>query len=156
MLTTIPVKEAEELFKKGVRLVETNHLEQAATLFETALGLEQQNGGEPSPRIMSYYGYTMAFARKKYNDGIKLCKAAVEKEFFNPDLFFNLGDIYLARGDKKSARVAFRRGLSLAPNHPKIRARIKEMGVRRSSVIPFLGRDHFLNRFLGVLFREAD
>jgi tetratricopeptide (TPR) repeat protein len=156
MTTTLPVKEAEVLLKKGIRMLETNNLEQAATLFETAFGMEQKNGCEPSPRVMSYCGYTMAFARKKYNDGLRMCRAAVEKEFFNPDLFFNLGDIYLARGDKKNAHVAFNRGLSLAPNHHKIRARIKEMGVRKRAVIPFLDREHFLNRFLGALLRESD
>ncbi len=98
----------------------------------------------------------MAFARKKYNDGLQLCKKAVEKEFFNPDLFFNLGDIYLARGDKKNAHLAFSRGLALAPEHPKIRARIKEMGVRKGPVLSFLDRENFINRFLGALFQDNE
>lgn len=156
MPQVLHVKEAEELFQKGMRLLQTNHLEQAATLFETALTLEQKNGGEPSPKILSYCGYTLAFARKKYNDGLQLCKRAVDKEFFNPDLFFNLGDIYLARGDKKNAHFAFKRGLALAPEHAKIRARIKEMGVRKGPVLSFLARDNFINRFLGLLFRDTD
>ena len=156
MPPTLQVKEAEDLFQKGLRFLQTNHLEQAATLFETALTLEQKSGSEPSPKVLSYCGYTMAFARKKYNDGLQLCKKAVEKEFFNPDLFFNLGDIYLARGDKKNAHLAFKRGLALAPEHPKIRARIKEMGVRKGPVLSFLDRENFINRFLGALFQEND
>lgn len=156
MPQTLQVREAEELFQKGVRLLQTNHLEQAATLFETALSLEQKSGNDPSARLLSYCGYTLAFARKKYNDGLHLCRRAVEKEFFNPDLFFNLGDIYLARGDKKNAHLAFSRGLSLAPEHPKIRARIKEMGLRKGPILSFLSRTHFLNRFLGALFRDSD
>jgi len=155
-MPTLQIKEADELFHKGIRMLETNHLEQAATLFETALTLEQKSGADPSPKLLSYCGYTMAFARKKYNDGLQLCRKAVEKEFFNPDLFFNLGDIYLARGDKKNAHLAFTRGLTLSPEHPKIRSRIKEMGLRKGPVLNFLHRDNFINRFLGVLFRENE
>jgi tetratricopeptide (TPR) repeat protein len=156
MPPTITSKETDELLRRGIRLLETSHLEEAATLFEAALSLERKNGSEPPPRLLSYCGYTMAFARKKYMDGLQLCKTAVEKEFYNPDLFYNLGEIYLARGDKKNAHAAFTRGLALAPEHAKIRARMKEMGVRRSPVLSFLDRDNVLNRFLGALFRPDD
>jgi tetratricopeptide (TPR) repeat protein len=150
------MKEADDLFQKGLHLLAHHSFDQAAVCFEKALSLEQQNGAEPPARLLSYCGYTLAFARKKWNDGLKLCKAAVEKEFFNPDLFFNLGDIYLTRGDKKKAHRAFTRGLTLAPDHPKIRSRMMEMGVRKTSVISFLSRDNFLNKILGVLFRKDD
>jgi tetratricopeptide (TPR) repeat protein len=153
MPPTVTSKETDELLRKGIRLLETSHLEEAATLFEAALTLEKKSGSEPSPRLLSYCGYTMAFARKKYMDGLQLCKTAVEKEFYNPDLFYNLGEIYLARGDKKNAHAAFTRGLALAPEHAKICARIREMGVRQNPVLPFLDRDNVLNRFLGALFR---
>jgi predicted negative regulator of RcsB-dependent stress response len=150
------MKEADVLFQKGLHFLAHHSLDQAAVCFENALTLEQQSGGEPPAKLLSYCGYTLAFARKKWNDGLKLCKAAVEKEFFNPDLFFNLGDIYLTRGDKKNAHLAFKRGLTLAPDHPKIRSRMMEMGVRKTAVIPLLSRDNFLNKILGALFRKDD
>ncbi|MEE9218373.1 MAG: tetratricopeptide repeat protein [Acidobacteriota bacterium] len=149
-------RQSEELFQQGLRLLEMNHLDQAATMFEEALKLDQQEGSEAAPRLLSYCGYTLAFARKKYLDGLKLCKMAVEKEFFNPDLFCNLGDIYLSRGDKKRAHKAFRRGLSINPQHAKIRSRIQEMGERKGNIISFLSRTHFLNELLGKLFRAGD
>jgi len=150
------MRKTDELLQKGMHLLERNNLEQAAVLFESALTMEQREGEDPSARLLSYCGYTLAFARKKYLDGLKLCKRAVEIEFFNPDLFCNLGEIYLARGDNKNAHRVFMRGLSISPEHAKLRSRIKEMGLRKRDPLPFLSRDHFLNRWIGQLFRTND
>ncbi|MCZ6779690.1 MAG: tetratricopeptide repeat protein [Acidobacteria bacterium] len=150
------MKESDELLQKGKYLLERNNLEQAAVLFESALTLEQREGEDPSARLLSYCGYTLAFARKKYLDGLKLCKRAVEIEFFNPDLFCNLGDIYLARGDKKSAHKAFLRGLAISPEHSRLRSRMKEMGIRKRNIFSFLSRQHRLNSWIGQFFRAND
>ena len=139
---------------EGMRQFSTHTLSEAAGYFEHALALVRENGSRPSPRLLSYCGYTTAPVRKKYDQGLEMCQLAVEQEYFNPELFCNLADVYLACGDKAHAHQAFNQGLAMNPGHVRIRDRLREMGIRRQPVIQSLPRDHFLNRTLGSLARN--
>jgi tetratricopeptide (TPR) repeat protein len=148
------MQDAHRKFRLGLEHLAYRRLEQAASCFEDALARVRRGGFKPSPKLLSYCGYTLAMARKKYSQGLSLCRAAAEREFFNPDLFYNLGEVHLARGDRAGAHHAFRRGLALNPAHVRIRQRLKLMGIRKPPPIGFLPRCNVLNRVLGMALRS--
>ncbi|MEE9217775.1 MAG: tetratricopeptide repeat protein [Acidobacteriota bacterium] len=143
----------QKIFQIGLGFLGSRQLLRAANCFETALALERRNGNDPSPKLLSFFGYTLALARRKYEQGLKLCRVAAEREFFNPDLLCNLGEIHLACGDRARAHHAFRRGLALTPNHRRICLYIREMGIRKAPPVGFLSRHNLINRVLGRALR---
>jgi len=71
-----------------------------------------------------------------------------------PDLFlsggtFSLGMYGLFTGDRKIAHSAFQKILKIRGDFVLVKELLKKMGMRRSPVLPFLSRDHWLNIFLG-------
>ena len=154
MTKLIKTTEVQRLIMEGMRHFATHTLSEAAGYFEHALALAHEAGSRPSPRLLSYCGYTTALVRKKYEQGLNMCELAVEQEYFNPELFCNLADVYLACGDKAHAHQAFNKGLAMNPGHVRIRDRLREMGIRRQPVVQSLARDHFINRSLGRFVRS--
>jgi hypothetical protein len=57
--------------------------------------------------------------------------------------------VLIYAGRRKDAHQAFMRGLSIQADHQGIIRALKDMGVRRRPVIPFLSRDNPLNVYLG-------
>ena len=82
-------------------------------------------------------------------EAIQLSERAVSKEFYNPDLFCNLGLIYMRCGKRGPAFRAFKRGLALKSNHLRIAKALKKYEDRSMRFLNFLPRRHFLNRWIG-------
>ncbi|HEU4401975.1 MAG TPA: hypothetical protein VFT43_07700, partial [Candidatus Polarisedimenticolia bacterium] len=85
----------------------------------------------------------------------EICEGAVRAEFYNPELYLNLGRVYLKGGDRARAFGAFVRGLQLSPRHPALIQSIRRLGIRRRPVLRFLGRRHPFNRVLGRMRATA-
>ncbi|MEW5805955.1 MAG: hypothetical protein AB1756_01135 [Acidobacteriota bacterium] len=145
-------KPAESCFLKGMKeLKKGNHMD-ALVHFEAALDLEKKYGkAVPQSRYLSYYGLCVGIVTKDVKEAINLCKKAVELEFYNPDLFHNLGYVYLLAGMRLEARNAFIEGLKMQNNHREILQDLKRLGVRRKPIFPFLHRSHILNKIAGKL-----
>jgi tetratricopeptide (TPR) repeat protein len=146
-------KPAEETFRKGLEALHSSGGEkEAMALFEASLLLDSRHqNGSGQPRYRSYYGLCLATQGKKVREGLKLCRKAGEDEFFNWEIWFNLGKVEMAAGNRFKAHNAFLRALHLSPRKAEVRAYLQELGLRRPPVFSFLSRDHFLNRFLGRL-----
>jgi tetratricopeptide (TPR) repeat protein len=142
---------AERSFRKG--LVSVNHGDYVAGLayFEAAIRLEKQRGVAPPPRLVSYYGVCLAEATDHLDEATEACERALEAEFYNPDLYLNLGRVYLIGGQREAAHRTFVGGLRLQGDHPGIRTVLRRMGLRRRPVVRFLGRSNPVNRLLGRL-----
>lgn len=110
-------------------------------------------GATSDADVMSWYGVALALAGVDRLRGVTLCEAAVRRSGrdVSADLLHNLGRAYLAVQYKKEAADALRRGASIQPDHQGIRATLKEMGVRRSPILPFLSRKNPVNKYLGLL-----
>jgi len=147
------MKDAQQMYRRGLDHLAARRLGEAAKCFEAALAIVRKHRLEPPAKLLSYCGYTLALARRKYGQALSLCRAAAEKEFFNPDIFYNLGEVHLARGERGRAHETFCRGLALNPSHVSIRKRLKRMGVRQSPPIGFLARHNIFNRMLGRALR---
>jgi tetratricopeptide (TPR) repeat protein len=139
----------EEFFKAGVFLLRRDKTKEALTAFKRSL-LVREN----EPRYMSYTGLCLALALGKVREGQVLCEKAVEREFYRPELFLNLGRVYMLAGNRRKAHMAFRKGLALDRENRDIRVQLERMGVRKPPVFPFLDRRHPINKLAGkVLYR---
>jgi Tfp pilus assembly protein PilF len=109
----------------------------------------------PTMKYRSHYGLCLALLTDRQAEAFQLCRQATETEFYNPDVFWNLGRVALMRGDRRSAFRAFRRGLQVDSGHPGLRFDMKQMGRRRKPTFPFLDREHALNRVAGMLWAQV-
>lgn len=146
-------KPAEDSFRKGVQAMKSQlRRKEAMALFEASLLLDsraQKTSGQP--RYRSYYGLCLSSTKGKMKEALKLCRRACEDEFYNYEVWFNLGKVEREAGNQHKAQRALVRALHLSPRKGEIREELKSLGLRRSPLFSFLGRDHALNRFMGRL-----
>lgn len=134
-----------ETVEKGISLAREGRFFEALKVFDDDLCFTQH------PTAMSYYAVSLANVEGNYDKAISLCLMAAEKEFYNPDIYLNLGRIFLLNGQKSVAIKAFRKGLKYDGSHNALIKEVRVLGVRRRPVVPFLPRQNFVNRFLGIL-----
>ena len=102
-------------------------------------------------QLRSWYGLALGLARRRYQEALDLCQSAVKQEFFNPELYVNVAQLNLAYGFRAESLRYLRRAKMIDPGNETIERLLGEMGPRRSPVLGFLPRRHFLNRWLGAL-----
>ena len=144
-------KPAEDSFRKGVQALQ-NKLKQkeAMAFFEASLLLDsrkQKNSGQP--RYRSYYGLCLSTTKGKMREALKLCRKATKDEFYNHEVWLNLGKVEKEAGNQLKAHKALLRALHLSPHKTEVREELKNLGLRREPLFSFLGRSHALNRFMG-------
>jgi Tfp pilus assembly protein PilF len=102
-------------------------------------------------KYLSFYGLCLAVCSDRLEEARSICEAAVRAEFYNPDLYRNLGRVYLRAGDRLQAFGSFVRGLQLNPRHAGLLGEIRRLGIRKRPVVRFFPRSHPVNRILGRL-----
>jgi len=102
-----------------------------------------------SPAARSYYGVSLAMRRQQLADAVRYCREAVDREPLRGEWYLNLGQVYLACGEKQRAVRAFARGLQAEPRHARLTDAIKRLGIRQQPAIRFLSRTHPVNKYLG-------
>jgi tetratricopeptide (TPR) repeat protein len=111
--------------------------------------------GERLPSVFySYLGYGLARYEKRFTDGEKLCKRAIDIEFYQPENYVNLARLYSLRGMRQEAVEAIRKGLQVDATHAELREMVADLGWRRKPMLSFLSRDNPLNVFLGRMSYE--
>ncbi|MGD8842150.1 MAG: hypothetical protein PVJ83_01635 [Gammaproteobacteria bacterium] len=81
--------------------------------------------------------------------GLDLCRRAASAETIQPRVFLNLALAELRLEHRRLACKAVEVGLSVDHRDPGLLRLRDRMGVRRRPILPFLRRDHPLNRWLG-------
>ena len=99
----------------------------------------------------SFYGLTLAVVEKDVDTGLKLCKAALNKDSVNPEVYWVLGQVYLLSGQRKKAYRTFKDGLFIDNDCAYLKTSLRKLGVRKKSVFSFLSRNHSLNILAGKL-----
>jgi tetratricopeptide (TPR) repeat protein len=149
------IEASENSFRRGLRAVNGGDLLEGLAYFEAALQLARRHGPAAVPvRYLSYYGWCLAACSDRAEEARELCEKAVRAEFFNPDLHWNLGRVYLMTGDRHRAFETVVRGLELNPRHAGLKLERRRLGFRKESVVRFFQRSHPLNRFLGRVRRR--
>ncbi len=134
------------LYERGRELLLKGHPREALVCFEEACRLDPGNA-----RALSHRGLCLALFEGRVEEGIALCRRAVDLEFYRAEHYLNLGKACLQAGRKREAIQAFRHGRIVDPQHPGIARELQALGIRRRPVLPCLPRSHFLNRQLGRL-----
>ena len=115
------------------------------------LGMVADQGGQQPGLFYSYLGYGIARYQNRVEEGLKLCQHSIKVEFYQPENYVNLARAYLLRNDRPGAIRTIRSGLKVDPQNEELWVLHHELGIRKLPVLPFLSRDHFINRLLGNL-----
>ncbi len=141
---------AENSFARGLTALARARTREALALFETAIEIERQRGvARPQARYISYYGLCLALEKHRLHEGISLCREALQREFYNPDLCCNLGRLLVIAGKRKEAYAVLCKGYRLQPNHRGLIVELNGLGQRRPPVVSFLSRGNPINVILG-------
>jgi Flp pilus assembly protein TadD len=133
-------------FKLGVRMLRDSRPYVALEHFRSAAGQEKNN-----PYFMSFLGVSLARAERKWGPALELCETALSMKRNEAQFFLNLAEVYTSAGRREEALNTLDRALASLGNDARIRAARQKLGRRRSPALPFLDRQHVLNRSLGIL-----
>lgn len=137
-------EEGEKLFKRALEALRAGQAPSALALLERALTMSD------NPSWHSYLGYCIAKERGQVKRGTELCLASLEQEPQNPAHYLNLAMVHVIAKQKGDALRVLRQGMA-AGGSEEIAAMLARLGVRKPPVLRFLPRDHFLNKWLGIL-----
>lgn len=119
--------------------------------------LEKVVDGSERADVKSAYAMCIALERGKVKDGIDLCIQAIEDDPENAFHFLNLGKIYLKDGKKAVAIDIFRKGMKLGMDSEgakEIAFILNDLGIRKRPLLPFLKRDNFFNKYMGLILHK--
>jgi Flp pilus assembly protein TadD len=133
-------------FKQGIHLLQKGYPAEAHGRFQRAVELESQNA-----YYLSFLGVSEARGQKKWAAAADHCESALKLKRDEAQFYLNLAEVYLSSGRREDAVAVLDRGLIYLVDDPRVRRARAKLGKRRSSVLPFLDREHFLNRSLGKL-----
>ncbi len=131
--------------RHGMELLELGQERDALEHLARAHLLEAAN-----PQFQSAYGLGLARARREREHALKLARQALRTQFYDPQLFVNLAQIHLCFDERGGAVRALRRALAVDSDFERARHMIRQLGLRKRPVLPILGRDNPINRWLGL------
>lgn len=102
-----------------------------------------------NPSWHSMLGYCMAKERGHVTKGVELCRLCLEREPDNPDHYYFLGKIYLVAKNRAEAFTVLRLGMSIGGS-ADIQQLLNELGPRKRPFIPWLDRNHPINKYIGI------
>lgn len=140
--------EPADIAWKGIEFCRQSNWKEG--LYWLTLAAEAKESADELPALFySYLGYGVARYQKQQLQGLKLCRRAVELEFYQPESYDFLARTHLLMGDRRAAYDVVERGLEVDSTHVGLVKLRSKLGERRPPVLSFLPRDHRLNRWLG-------
>jgi tetratricopeptide (TPR) repeat protein len=137
-------------FKEGMDLLKNGYPKKALPHFHCAVEVESHN-----PYYLSFLGLSIGRAEKKWKDAISLCETARRLKPNEVQLYLNLAEVYASAGQRENAIDTLDRALQIFGRDARLRRARSRVEKRRSPVLFFLERSHFLNRGLGKLRHRA-
>lgn len=138
-------------FFSGIDYLKQRSLVQAIAHFQRAYeSVTDQH--RHRPMYLCYYGY----ARILTGDyrSIELCRYAARGMQSNADLYYILARAEMFCNNRGQMVRAITRGMDIDARHRGLRLMRKKTGCRRFTPVPFLHRNHLVNRCIGRLMRR--
>jgi predicted Zn-dependent protease len=142
--------EAFQEFRTGLSFLRGGDATKAMPHLKCALEEEPAN-----PFYISYMGVAIAATEQKWAEAEELCRSAIRMSRRQAQLYLNLAEVYLAADRKQDAADTLIRGLRYAPHDLRLKIGLDRLAIRRPPVLPFLSREHAVNRGLGKLRHHA-
>jgi Flp pilus assembly protein TadD len=133
-------------FKQGYRALQNGYPQKALMHMRTAFEAEKHN-----PFYLSFLGLSIARAERKWDQASELCEIAVQLRRNEAQFHLNLAEVYMLAGRRTKALDTLDAALNLFGNDIRVKKARSRVEKRRSPFLPFLTRDHFLNRTFGKL-----
>jgi len=133
-------------FKEGVKHLKNNYPQKALPKLQKAFESDRRN-----PYYISFLGVAVARARQNWTQATELCEKDVQ---FNPkeiQFHLNLAEVYALAGQREVSLYKLDCAIGLLGDDSRLKRARNKVEKRRSPVLPFFGRGHFLNRELGKL-----
>jgi len=145
MLEARDTFESREFYVKAEANIRRNNYGDALKLLEQALKISPEN-----PVYLS----TMGMCESMMGDSAKgeqMCMLALQLagNERDPMLYVNFGRVLLERGERMKARDQFMKAYRIDNTNAPAALELSRMGVRKKPVLPFLGRNHPINVYLG-------
>jgi tetratricopeptide (TPR) repeat protein len=137
-------------FKKGVELLRNEYPQKALLRLQRAFESDKHN-----PYYISFLGLSIARAQRKWDQACELCEIAVQLKPKEMQFHLNLGEVYASAGLREKALDKLDEALELFGDDAKLKRARGMVAKRRKPVLPFMGREHFVNRELGKLRHQA-
>jgi tetratricopeptide (TPR) repeat protein len=143
---TMPSASGLAEFRQGLSLLRKGHSSEAVAYLRRAAEMEDHNA-----TYISFLGVSMARAQRDWAAAVELCKTALNLKRDDAQLYLNLAEVYESAGRRDIAVETLDSGLRRCAADARISRMRGRFEKRRSPILPFLKRSHFLNRRLGRL-----
>src|SRR5277367_6084097 len=133
-------------FKAGVAMLKNGYAQTALAPLRRAFESEKHN-----PFYLSFLGLAIARAERKWDRATELCEIAVQLRRNECQFHLNLAEVYALSGRREKALDTIDAALANFGTDPRLVKARSRVEKRRIPVLPFLTRDHFLNRTFGKM-----
>jgi Flp pilus assembly protein TadD len=131
-------------FRQGLKALKTGYPQKALVHMSRAFESEKHN-----PFYLSFLGLSIARAERKWDQAAELCEIAVQLRRNECQFHLNLAEVYALAGRREKAIDTIDIALAhFGKDERLVRARSR-VEKRRAPMLPFLTRNHFLNRTFG-------
>ena len=133
-------------FKEGLELLKNEYPDKALLKLRQAFESDKRN-----PYYISFLGLSIARAEQNWEQALDLCEMAVHLNQKEIKFHLNLIEVYALAGWSEKALRKLDNASKLFGNDVRLKRFRAKVAERRTPVLPFLERSHFLNRELGKL-----
>ena len=133
-------------FRKGVELLKNEYPQKALLRLRRAYESDKHNAFYSSSRTRDCQP-----KKRKWDQASELCELAVQLKPKEIQFHLNLGEVYASAGMREKALDKLDHALELFGEDARLRQARSRVEKRRVPLLPFFGREHFLNRELGKL-----
>ena len=133
-------------FKEGVKLLKNDYPQKALVKLQIAFESDKHN-----PYYISFLGVSIARAQQKWAQASELCERAIQLNPKEIQFHLNLAEVYALADLREMSLHKLDYALGLFGDDPRLKRARSKVEKRRTPVLPFFGREHFLNRELGKL-----